>query len=216
MASAAVDNDVVLKAACYRFGSGLLRSVPPGTQVYGALGAAKYVLPRALKRRMLADESAAEAELATVLDSLEVLEPDDVEQALASEIEFTAQRDGLPIDSGESQLLAIAINREFHHVLTGDKRAISALPKIAGVVTKLDALKLRIVCFEQAVRWLLLSAGEAAVRAAICAEPSVDASMRASFSCASISPKPGSSLLGLESQIRHLRATSGEFLKEDH
>ncbi len=57
------------------------------------------------------------------------MEPTDREVAFATNLELTAQRAGLQLDVGESQLVAIVIERAIATFDTGDKRAIVSLEK---------------------------------------------------------------------------------------
>ena len=62
-----------------------------------------------------------------MLSQMLLLEPTASEIELAAEFEAQAQRQNVPLDSGESQLAAIALSRAARGILTGDKRAITAL-----------------------------------------------------------------------------------------
>ena len=213
MADAAVDNDVILKGVSYGFLTELLAVIPEAPHEYGILGTAKYVLRKALQKRPPHRADAAKAELEAALTMLEILEPTEQEIALTAQLEFEAQRQAVPMHVGECQLVAMLVTREFHHILTGDRKAIAALASVA-LPAGIDAAKLiaRFICFEQAVRHLAVARGAATVKAAICAEREVDPAMRVCFSCASPEVGEASWLAGLDSHIADLRAASGDLL----
>lgn len=213
MADAALDNDVILKGASYGLLSSLLSSVPGGPYAHGALGAARFMLPKKLAKKSVGRMDAAKAELSAALSSFEVLEPTEDEARLAAELQFNAQRSSLPLDAGEAQLTAIVILRDLRHLMTGDKRAIAAL----GAVPFPDGLERpqlcgRIICFEQAIRALMDAADPPAVRAAICAERDVDTQLRVCFSCASPEVPESSWREGLESAIAEVRSKCPDLL----
>jgi hypothetical protein len=213
MADAALDHDVLLKAVCYGLLEEVLQAVPVPPHVYGVLGTARYVLPKALKKRPPRHAEVATALLNHALDILEILEPTNEETRLAAALEFEATRQLQSLHMGECQLCAMLILRGFNHLLTGDKQAIRALAEMTlpeGVIR--EALLGRLVCLEQAMLWLCQALGPAHMRERVCAEPDVDPGMRICFSC--VSPEIGqeSWLEGLLSHINELRATAGPLL----
>jgi hypothetical protein len=213
MADAAIDNDVILKGVSYGFLTELIHAVPGTPHAHGVLGTAKYVLRKALQKRPPHRVSQARAELEAALLTLEVLEPTDQETELAAQLEFEAQRQGVPMHVGECQLVAMLAIRGFNHVLTGDRKAIVALAAVANS-SGISTAKLagRLICFEQAIRYLVLAHGAANIKAAICAEREVDVAMRVCFSCASPEVGEASWLAGLDSHIAELRSASGNLL----
>lgn len=213
MADAAVDNDVILKGVSYGFLNELLGAIPGAPHAHGVLGTARYVLRKALQKRPPKRVNAAREELEMALVSLEVLEPTEQEIALAAQMEFEAQQQAVPMHVGECQLVAMLVTREFHHILTGDRKAIAALASIA-LPAGIDPAKLtaRFICFEQAIRHLVAALGATTVKDAICAEREVDSAMRVCFSCASPEVDEASWLAGLESHIAELRTVSGRLL----
>src|SRR6185503_5833439 len=112
-----------------------------------------------------------------------VVEPIDEEQKFAAALELLAQREGLPFDTGESQLCAVLITRAVPQLLTGDKRAIAALARLLDLEDRLEPARGRVRCLEQLVRLLIDRAGIDHVRIAVCAEPSVDRALAMCFSC---------------------------------
>jgi hypothetical protein len=206
MADAALDNDVILKGASYGIINDLMAALPDGPFTHGALGAARFMLPKKLAKKQVSRMVDAQADLTSAFATLEVLEPDDEEKRLAAELQFNAQEASLELDPGEAQLTAMVIARDLRHLLTGDKRAIAALgatPFPEGLAREL--LTQRLICLEQAI-WALSDAqGADTVRSAICAEPEVDTQLRICFSCTSPEVEEASWREGLRSAIEQVR-----------
>ncbi|WP_243040096.1 hypothetical protein [Dyella sedimenti] len=214
MANAAIDNDVILKGVCYGFLGILLGSLPDGPFNYGILGTARFVLPKALKKRPPKRFDVAKADLKKVLAEFETLEPTDTEAALAADLEFEAQRQGLPVHAGECQLIAMLALRNLDHVLTGDRNAIKALATLTLPVSiEHRSLEGKFICFEQAILHLIAAHGAARVREAICAERDVDTSMRLCFSCSSPEVPQSSWISGINSHVADLRSVAGPLLR---
>lgn len=204
---AVVDNDLILKAVCYCVTSAFWPGIG-ATRHVGVLGAARYVVSKRVERANLSrDKSMAQAELASFLASVTELEPSDPEVRLAAEMEVAAQREGLPLDAGESQLGAMVIEREIAVLETGDKRAIGSLEQLLDQVGGMDRLDGRVRCLEQLVRSLVEDdRALTALAGAICAEPDVDKTMTICFACRSPQPPLLKVVIeGLESYIGALR-----------
>ena len=201
----AADNDVVLKAASYRLAQRLW------TQSVGVLGAARFVLARALERGGTRDPAAARVALDELLAASEVLEPTDEELATAAELERDAQRAGLALDSGESQLAAMVVTREMELLDTGDKRAITAFAALEHEACR--ALCGRLRCLEQLFVPLLEADDFDSVVAAVCAEPDVDIAITLCFACSSGgASRPDHVRTGLDSYIAALRRAAPDML----
>lgn len=210
----AVDNDLVLKAVCY----GITADFWPGVgtaQGVGVLGAARYVVSKRLERVSLArDRSTARAELSGLLALVTELEPTEGEVDLAAGFEIAAQELGLSLDSGESQLAAMVIERAVPVLETGDKRAIRSIEQLLDRVDELLPIQGRVRCLEQIVRRVLDDAGAIdRVAAAICAEPGVDKTMSICFAWSSGRPPALDQVIeGLASYIASLRADAPRVL----
>ena len=214
MANAAVDNDVILKGVSYGFLDSLLGALPGAPFNYGILGTARFVLPKVLKKRPPNRLDAAKGELEKLLAEFEILEPTAAEAKLASELEYEAQKQDLPVHAGECQLVAMLVLRSLHHVLTGDRNAVKAIAVMAlPEPVELHALDGKFICFEQAILYLIGAQGASRVREAICAEPNVDTAMRLCFSCSSPEIPENSWLSGIDSHIADLRAIAGALLR---
>lgn len=200
----AVDNDVLLKAACYGLA---VRFWAPSEEI-GVLGAARFVLADAVSRgSRVRDKVTAGEALAELFARAVALEPTDDELSAAAELEKLAQRAGLELDAGESQLAVMVAGRTIELLDTGDKRAVRALEALVGVSGTCAQLCGRVRCLEQ----LLLSALEAAeefdaIAHAVCVEPDVDKTTSICFSCYSDGGADLTSVrAGLQSYLASLR-----------
>ncbi|MEG3177110.1 hypothetical protein U1872_12785 [Sphingomonas sp. RB3P16] len=209
---AAVDTDVLLKAAALRMAAecgDVLKS-------YGrpmALGLTHLIAARQMARkRGVRDIGLAQAELAALLGTLGRLEPDELEIMLAAEFASVAQAKGLPLDAGEAQLAAIVVKRGLPLLVTGDKRAIGALADLTDGTPTRDVLVGRLACFEQVVAAIAGLVGAKAVRDKICAEPEVDGGMRLACSCGQAEWDPGQLGQACESFVGDVRKRAGILL----
>jgi hypothetical protein len=187
----------------------------PSPEDVGALGVARFVLEGALLRAPLrADAEAVKARLGAFLDRAETLEPSDVELELAAALELEAQKAGLPLDGGESQLAAITVGRKLEALETGDKRAIGALEVLLNYAGELAWLAARVRCLEQIAFELSAQVEFGDLCSSICAEPEVDKALSASFSCASGGAQHAADAqAGLRSYIEDLRRVAPRLLE---
>lgn len=202
----AVDNDVIFKAICY-CSTGVFWPAE-GADAIGVLGAARYVVRALLERASLAREKdAAWREYQAFFAAVSDLEPTDQEIRLAAELEVAAGRIGASLDPGESQLAAMVVGREIPVLETGDKRAIISLEQLLDHADGMLVLAGRIRCLEQMVLRRLSDEGVLrALQSAVCAEPTVDKAMTASFACYSDHPPELERVAaGLDSYLMALR-----------
>ncbi|WP_341992296.1 hypothetical protein [Azorhizobium sp. AG788] len=179
----AVDTDVLLKASAYRVAIELVSALSSYGRV-AALGLTHIIALSQMSRlRHLANRGEAVAQLTLLLGMLERLEPDDSEISLAADLATTAQQRGLPLDTGEAQIVSIVVNRGLPLMVTGDKRAIRALASLLAGSSLKGALIERIASFEQLLLTIGGIVGEETLRERICAEPQVDNAMRLACSC---------------------------------
>ncbi len=210
----AVDNDVIIKAACY----GLTATFWPeaaSTCHLGVLGAARYVVAKRLERSPLSDRNErARGEAENLLATAITLEPTSGEIGLATRMEVTAQRMGLSLDAGESQLIAMMVHRGIPVLETGDKRAITSVERLLDQVAGLVTIAGRVRCLEQIVLRCLAEAGtSAAITQAICAEPGVDKALSICFRCYSPAPEGHAvDLAAIHSYLGKLRASAPRVL----
>lgn len=206
-----VDTDILLKVSAYKLAAELIALLGVyGTP--GVLGLTHIIAPGQLQRMPnLLDLSGARAALANLLDALGSYEPDPAEVLMAAEFEATAQELGLPLDTGEAQLVAIAVQRQLPLLLTGDKRAIGAMAHLLSVDYRAQ-LTGRLACFEQAISAIAQRVGEQTVRERICGEPGVDTAMRLACSCDSPHWNPGQLHEACYSFIGDVRASAADLL----
>lgn len=206
----AVDNDVVLKAACFRLGNEFW----PQETGLGVLGAAKYVLAKAVTGKNLSGGSEALGlALREFFERTVTLEPTEAEIAFAADLVLLAQQNDLDFDTGEAQLTAIVIRRALAFLETGDKRAIRALEDLLDFEPRLAPLRGRVRCIEQLAAAALVGDALRRVRTGICAEPALDKSLSICFACASNRPLTVDAALGaLASYIESLRREAPRIL----
>jgi hypothetical protein len=207
-----IDNDVLIKCACYA----MLDDIHPPNGKEGmvaVLGAAPYVVRSYLRRLgRINDRPSALDRFDAYISTVEILEPSEQELALATAIEEAAVLLGLDLDIGESQLCAIAVFRTSPLLLTGDKRAIRGAESLKQEIDVLSSLRGRVVCLEQVVSGIARKIGLLVARSRICAEPFVDRSLAICFACNSGSSLIGFSDAGLVSYIRDLRTQAQTLL----
>lgn len=207
---AAVDNDILIKAACYRLQDALLGAS------FGVLGAARFVVAGRLARMPLTGERQGAQDAAADLIARSVdLEPSDAELILAAELETLAQRQGLELDAGESQLAVIVAGRDIRQLCTGDKRAIRALEQLLDSLPALAALAGRIRALEQLVDDLVGRVQNPDdIAKTICAEPTVDKALTICARCHTPPPDgPAIDRDGLASYISRLRTEAPRMLQ---
>lgn len=209
MTSAAIDNDILYKGACYGLVVELIRGIPATLEDVGFLFVARFVVRAKLRKATLVRAAAAALELMEgVIARAQSLEPSIDEVRVAAELEHAAARANLDLDVGESQLCAIVLARGLPKLVTGDKRAIAALEVLLGAANKAGQLAGRVLCLEQLVRSLLNAGKGPQVRDAVCGEPSVDRALTACFSCTSPEVGPERWAEGLTSYINSLRSSA--------
>lgn len=179
----AVDNDVILKAV----GFGLARDFWPLQTGLGVLGAARYVLAKAVTGENISGEpEELQQALQEFLERTVTLEPTEAEIGFAADLVLLAQTNDLELDTGEAQLSAIVIERSIAFLETGDKRALSALEAELDLESRLARLPGRVRCLEQLVAAALVDdRALERVRAGVCAEPALDTALSICFACTS-------------------------------
>jgi hypothetical protein len=208
--TAVADNDVLLKAASYGLLHVLVVEYVASDKKIGYLGAARYMLPKVLqKARLRKDAAAAVAALTAWFDESESIEPTDGEIVTASQLERAAQKLGVQLHGGESQLCAVVMNRGIERLLTGDKQAIGALHALIGDDETLATLSGRIHCLEIIVQAVVEKHGVDFIRRAICDEPGVDKTLSIVFSCSNPQTEADQVLAGLHSYISDIKKNAG-------
>jgi hypothetical protein len=213
---ALIDNDVLFKGACYGLLDEFVTLVCGSTGMAGVLGAAWFVVSKAIQRARLNKpvESATENLKAFISRAVKV-EPTEAEQAIAGQFELAALRYGVSLDAGESQLCAILISRLVPHLLTGDKRAITAIEQLLDSENRLLPICRKVRCLEQlALDALSGSAGADSIRSRICAEDNIDKALTICFQCGSLTNGVGDYSYGLRSYISDLRRQAPRVLSD--
>jgi len=205
--TALIDNDILSKGSCYGLLDELLSPLSVAGDPFGVLGAARFVVSKKiLKKTLNKGSDAAIKILHDFLKRAVVLEPTEREQTMAAEFELAAQRAGVGLDVGESQLSAILVCRLVPLLLTGDKRAVQAIEQLLDSESRLAAISGKIKCLEQLVLDALIFSNDSdALRRAICAEVEVDKTLTICFSCKSHMGAGRNHTEGLQSYITDLR-----------
>lgn len=136
----------------------------------------------------------------------------------ASEVEVVAesanpllQLNRPDIDSGEATLFAALHSHEDAELISGDKRAYVALSKIEGMPV-VEALWVRLICFEEALYLILHSADFQQVSDRVRARPEVDTAVSLSFGRRHANPLD-MVIDALQSYMRSLLSdTNGKYL----
>ncbi|MGY2702050.1 hypothetical protein [Nocardioides sp. HB32] len=208
-----LDVDVVMKLAAYDLLDVIAHPgcAPDCSGRRGVIATTRFVARKRLRRKT-ADTESAQARLAAFLGDAVELEPTDDELGLAADIEAEAAIAGLELDSGESQLCAIAIARSIPALLTGDKRAIAAAEALLETVAELAALTERIACLEQAMTLAVQRLGALPVRALVMAELGMDTAINICFQFTNPAVDETFEPSGLSSYINSVRASAPTLL----
>lgn len=214
MPEALLDNDVLIKGACYCVLDEVLAGFG-GDDSVGVLGAAKFVVSGRLARDpRVQDRERAVAHWIDFLTSVQVMEPSEDAVTVAVAIEEAAAKLGLSLDAGESQLVAIALLHPVPRFVTGDKRAIAALEGTLPVVERLRELAGRVVCLEQLIGALAARYAGDALAEMICRESEMDKALAICFRCAG-KEKIGLDVEGLDSYVGEVRHRAATLLADD-
>jgi hypothetical protein len=211
-----MDNDILHKATIYGLLNHILDTKQISHEEYGVLGTAKYVVRKKLNKYPPSrDITVVLEEFNASLQNFSELEPIPVEIEIAAQLEYEAQHLNLELDAGESILCAIIISRQLNHILTGDKRAITAIEALINTKNISDQMTAKVICLEQIFKWLLHEHDTQLIRTAVCSEKNADRAISNCFSCSSPEVQVESCLQGLESYIANLRALAPTALAPD-
>lgn len=192
----AIDNDVLIKLSAYSLPIAEPLLIP---RPHTALQTAKYVVPHSLTR--LGIDAGSFDQL---FDDLIFIEPTESELRLASRMEDVAAERSLPVDSGESLIAAMVLEREMEVMVTGDKRAIVGLAKLSTDVPEIAALRGKTLCVEQLFQGIIACRAWDVVRETVCAHKDVDRALTIIFACHSVAPAEQDVRDGLLSYIHDL------------
>lgn len=203
-----LDNDIVIKVCWYGLQQETAETLLACGRLAAVLPVARFVGADRLSRAVpTAERDEALARLASMLSALDIAEPDDEELALAASFEAEAQERNVELDVGESQLLAMLLQRGLRLLLTGDKRAIRAIDTIAGVRAAQS-----VACLEQLIASLIERVGFGPVQASICANGRADSGLFNCFGCRSGGGQISDVSEGLQSYIADLRRGASQVL----
>lgn len=201
-----VDNDVILKLLAYHEAHFIVKEIEGAPAAM--LSIARFVIRKRICNYVNDTNDPGLLEtLEPLLSALVQIEPAPEEIDLAAQLEETALKNGLDLDVGEAQLLAVMATREADLLLTGDKRAVVAINRCLPA-----PVKHRIVCFEQIIATILQTTDYNELRGRVCAKPNVDRALTACFSCFSSDVQSEDILQGLSSYCSDLRRKSGNCL----
>lgn len=209
MTEVAVDNDILIKCSCYALLDEVIKLFG-GRDSVGILGAAPFVVRQSLEADVrINDPATALFHWEACRPLMAILEPTDQEVGLAIAIEESAAVLGVPLDSGESQLAAIALLRPVPRIATGDKRAIGALEQLQALVEALSELGERLICLEQLVMALVPALAHEELAHLVCREPAVDTALAICCRCAT---DVAIDMAGLESYVGAIRSEAPTLL----
>jgi hypothetical protein len=210
---ALLDNDILMKGACYGLLSQMFAHTLFKDGEIGILGAARYVISNAIRRKAdLPDPEGAVQRLNNFLGTVEIVEPSEDEIAFSADLELAAQRAGLTLDTGESQLCSILIRRALEAIFTGDKRAIIVLESLLDSVSILEVLCGKVYCLEQLFASVTVEETYEDLRASICLHHAVDRALAIAFSCSAPNSTLENISEGLTSYIEDLRKKAPRIL----
>ena len=202
-----IDGDVVIKICSYQLSNEFISVLGCISKNLAILAVTRFTIrSRIARANRLTDPIGATRAMVNILSQLGTLEPSEDEIDLAADLEQRAIELSVELDSGESQLFAILLKRNFKLLITGDKRAICALDLIAPPTEGQ-----RLACFEQLIATLVTRYDYLDIRARICGEPKTDRAITACFSCSS-TPDIANTLSGLRSYVNDLKIKARRLL----
>jgi hypothetical protein len=197
-----IDNDVVIKSCQLLIDDEVINILRVLGDLFILSVSAFVISSRVAKKRDSTNLDAIKSASFAFLNYVGKIEPTEKEIELAADLEVEAGRQGLELDIGESQLLAIFIEREAKSIITGDKRAIRA---IEHLVEDMQKLHNKVACFEQLIFSILEVGRYGALRSKICEQQFADKAIALCFSCKSPAPQQSDAEAGLLSYICALR-----------
>ena len=206
---ALVDVDVALKLCTYRAESDLVACAsldqPPAMLAIG-----RFTLRSRIRNALnIVDKESVQNSVENLISNITLLNPTQEEINFAADIEEAAARNAVELDTGESQLVAILVQRSSPLLLTGDKRAIRAIHDLA--ILDING---RIACLEQVVACVLEKGDHKILRNNVCREPRADTAITICFACSAPHVSKRDIMEGLTSYIENLRQSTGPLLLE--
>ncbi|MFB9128618.1 hypothetical protein E2553_24615 [Paraburkholderia dipogonis] len=196
-----LDNDVLLKLASYDLIDEALKALDVQRGQVSVLSTAKYSLLPAKNRLQRCKDEETANRLEAFLKTCPVVSQDAIAPELLDELTNIQS-----LDSGEAVLFAFAASNRDAVVVTGDKRAISALMN-ARVAEDLQG---RVMALESLFEVMTAEEVEP-VQAKVRAKPAVDKTLSNVFG-KSYAASAGSVREGLASYINHMKGQTGGLL----
>ncbi len=132
----------------------------------------------------------------------------------ADPVHLQAFKDVLAIDPGEAQLFSSAVADANGLVVTGDKRSIISLSTATTCVGIADALKGRVICFEQLMKQIIAVHGFDTTKRKVVPAVDCDTALRSAFG-SGLDAKEEQVLRVLNSYVDELRASTDDLLAPD-
>lgn len=208
-----IDNDVLLKVCAYDLVDEFLELFASKLLI---LPTAPFVVENVIKRtRRINDKARAIAGLRRLVAAAAIVEPNGDEIEAAAELEEQAHQGSFELDGGESILFALLSNNKAQVLLTGDKRAITALEHVAPSLSGHASVVGKVVGLEQLIAAIIEKKSPEEIAPKICSEPDVDKAIAICFRCSSGNFDPNSTMEGLASYIGDLRRAAPTLLMPD-
>lgn len=213
--SAAVDNDIVIKLVRYGLLDRIAEICPADARGIHILGLARFVVRQRLAKQDVGRPlHEMEEEFEQLRQIVVEIEPTSEEIELATKFEEAALRWNVDLDSGESQLCAVVITRVLALVVTGDKRAISALEDLIDNYGPIAPIAGKLACLEQLLLWLVNHGQCDDLRERVCADRSADRSITMCCACNAPACTLDDVRAGLTSYIGAVRSEAPRILTE--
>lgn len=202
-----LDNDVVIKTSSYNAEQQLLLVTSTDKLPPAILALARFTCRTRIERsEKLVNKVSAIASLDAILANVRSLEPTDAEVQIAAEFEELAAEANLSFDTGESQIVAMLLQRDGVAFITGDKRAINALAYVS------PGLEQKVASLEQLISSMLINSGLEPLRTAVCREKVTDIAIHNCFQCSAEEINISQVLMALKSYTDSIRPSAVQLL----
>ncbi|WP_322104833.1 hypothetical protein [Paraburkholderia sp. J41] len=195
------DNDVLLKLATYDLIDEALNALELRPEQVSVLSTAKYSLLPAKNRLLRCKDEETADRLDAFLKACAVISQDAIAPELVDELASIQS-----LDSGEAVLFAYAATHDDSVVVTGDKRALSALMK-SPIAEKLQG---RVMALESVFE-VMTAQNVEPIQVKVRAKPTTDKSLSNVFG-KSYAASAESVREGLRSYINHMVGQTGDLL----
>ena len=159
--------------------------------------------------RNVNDTEGVRNSIENLIRNVTLLHPTLREIEFAADLEETAVRCAVELDTGESQLVAIVLQRSCPLLLTGDKRAVRAIFALGRW-----GMDRRVACLEHVVADIVENGDHELLRERVCRERLADKAITNCFACSVPHLSKKDIREGLVSYIDDLRKSTGMLLLE--